>query len=43
MLPGRALLSLPADDDIHNTNNIKVIQFDISWNYEYRNCFEKQY
>ena len=34
--PGRALLSLPADDDIHNTNNIKVIQFDISWNYEYR-------
>ena len=31
-----AHLSLPADDDIHNTNNIKVIQFDISWNYEYR-------
>ena len=33
---GRALLSLPTDKDTNNSNNIKVLQFDISWNPEYR-------
>ena len=32
---GRALLSLPADDATGNTNNIKVIDFNIDWNPEY--------
>lgn len=33
--PGRALISLPPDDDTGNINNVKVIQFDIGWNPEY--------
>jgi len=34
--PGRALISLPPDDDTGNINNVKVVQFDIGWNPEYR-------
>ena len=34
--PGRALISLPPDDDTGNINNVKVVQFDIGWNPEYQ-------